>query len=219
MHRPVMYRRDTPDIQTNARVQMRWIRICLVGNWNRSMDQVTYICRYFMSFFFVWKYFNTRFHYHFKHKPASILFKSIAGRYRPVSYPDWPTTACYRFTKNAYWETWIDSKRNDPWEQWPHTHTHTHTHTHKAYSSWRVNCSGQLNGMTLESNDHTHTQSLQQLTCQLFRARQELRGVRSVETTLCATPSSNFRHIGGQCNEHVQMLEVWYGKKLMCPNI
>ena len=31
------------------------------------------------------------------HGPASILHKSIAGRYRPVSYPDGPTTARYRF--------------------------------------------------------------------------------------------------------------------------
>ena len=35
--------------------------------------------------------------------PASILYKSIAGRYRPVSYPDGPRTARYRFIKNAYW--------------------------------------------------------------------------------------------------------------------
>ena len=35
--------------------------------------------------------------------PASILYKSIAGRYRPVSYPDWPITFRYRFIKNAYW--------------------------------------------------------------------------------------------------------------------
>ena len=34
---------------------------------------------------------------------ASILYKSIAGRYRPVSYPDGPITARYRLTKNAYW--------------------------------------------------------------------------------------------------------------------
>ena len=33
--------------------------------------------------------------------PASILYKSIAGRYRPVSYPDGPITARYRFIKNA----------------------------------------------------------------------------------------------------------------------
>ena len=36
--------------------------------------------------------------------PASILYKSVAGRYRPVSYPDGPITARYRFIKNAYWE-------------------------------------------------------------------------------------------------------------------
>ena len=36
--------------------------------------------------------------------PASILYKSIAGRYRPVSYPDGPITVLYRFIKNAYWD-------------------------------------------------------------------------------------------------------------------
>ena len=36
--------------------------------------------------------------------PASILYKSIAGRYRPVIYPDGPITARYRFIKNAYWD-------------------------------------------------------------------------------------------------------------------
>ena len=35
--------------------------------------------------------------------PASILYKSIADRYRPDSYPDGPITARYRFIKNAYW--------------------------------------------------------------------------------------------------------------------
>ena len=35
--------------------------------------------------------------------PASILYKSIAGRYRPVSYSDGPITARYRFIKNVYW--------------------------------------------------------------------------------------------------------------------
>ena len=34
--------------------------------------------------------------------PANILYKSIAGRYWPVSYPDGPITARYRFIKNAY---------------------------------------------------------------------------------------------------------------------
>ena len=35
---------------------------------------------------------------------ASILYKSIAGRYRPVIYPDGPITTRYRFIKNAYWD-------------------------------------------------------------------------------------------------------------------
>ena len=39
-----------------------------------------------------------------KTNPASILYKSTAGRYRPVSYPDGPITARYRFIKNAYRE-------------------------------------------------------------------------------------------------------------------
>ena len=33
----------------------------------------------------------------------SILYNSTAGRYRPVSYPDGPITARYRFMQNAYW--------------------------------------------------------------------------------------------------------------------
>ena len=33
--------------------------------------------------------------------PASILYKSIAGRYRPVRVADGPITARYRFIKNA----------------------------------------------------------------------------------------------------------------------
>ena len=35
--------------------------------------------------------------------PVSILYKSRAGSYRPVSYPDGPITARYRFIKNAVW--------------------------------------------------------------------------------------------------------------------
>ena len=35
---------------------------------------------------------------------ASILYKSTADRYRPVSYPDGPITARCRFIKNAYWD-------------------------------------------------------------------------------------------------------------------
>ena len=34
---------------------------------------------------------------------ASILYKSTAGRYRPVSSTDGSITARYRFIKNAYW--------------------------------------------------------------------------------------------------------------------
>ena len=38
------------------------------------------------------------------HSPVSILYKSIAGRYRPVRVADGPITARYRFIKNASWE-------------------------------------------------------------------------------------------------------------------
>ena len=37
--------------------------------------------------------------------PVSILYKSIAGRYRPVRVADGPITARYRFIKNATWGT------------------------------------------------------------------------------------------------------------------
>ena len=41
--------------------------------------------------------------------PASILYKSTAGRCRPVSYPDGPITARCRFIKNAYWVRFLSS--------------------------------------------------------------------------------------------------------------
>ena len=36
--------------------------------------------------------------------PVSILYKSIADRYRPVRVADGPITARYRFLKNASWD-------------------------------------------------------------------------------------------------------------------
>ena len=42
--------------------------------------------------------------------PVSILYKSIAGRYRPVRVADGPITARYRFIKNASWEEVFVSK-------------------------------------------------------------------------------------------------------------
>ena len=41
-----------------------------------------------------------------KHIPASVICKSIAGRYRSVSYPDGPIAARYRFMLNAYRDVW-----------------------------------------------------------------------------------------------------------------
>ena len=46
--------------------------------------------------------------------PASILYKSTAGRYRPVSYPDGPITARCRFIKNAYWAASYNAYVNEP---------------------------------------------------------------------------------------------------------
>ena len=45
-----------------------------------------------------------------KELPASILYKSIAGRYRPVSYPYGPITAHYSFIKNAYWKSTLETQ-------------------------------------------------------------------------------------------------------------
>ena len=36
--------------------------------------------------------------------PVSILYKSIAGRYRPVRVADGSITARHRFIKNANWD-------------------------------------------------------------------------------------------------------------------
>ena len=38
---------------------------------------------------------------------VSILYKSVAGRYRPVRVADGPKTARYRFIKNASWDITI----------------------------------------------------------------------------------------------------------------
>ena len=55
-----------------------------------------------------------------RNNPASICFyKSIAGRYRPVSYPDVPITARYRFIKNAYWESAPSAPRPPHYENTP----------------------------------------------------------------------------------------------------
>ena len=42
--------------------------------------------------------------FHCRITPVSILYKSIAGRYRPVRVADGPITARYRFIKNASWD-------------------------------------------------------------------------------------------------------------------
>ena len=45
--------------------------------------------------------------------PASIFYKSISDRYRPVRVADGPITARYRFIKNAYSDLsgWIHKGR------------------------------------------------------------------------------------------------------------
>ena len=42
--------------------------------------------------------------YNCMHIPVSILYKSIAGRYRSVRVADGPITALCRFIKNASWD-------------------------------------------------------------------------------------------------------------------
>ena len=48
--------------------------------------------------------------------PVSIFYKSTAGRYRPVSYPDGPIKARCRFIKNA---NWVGYYRMYRWKQIP----------------------------------------------------------------------------------------------------
>ena len=73
--------------------------------YNKKRSSMTQIGGY-KCFLGVWKSVN-----HLPHSPdqspcnfpVSILYKSTAGRYRPVSYPDGPITARCRFIKNASW--------------------------------------------------------------------------------------------------------------------
>ena len=46
---------------------------------------------------------------------ASILYKSTAGRYRPVRVADRPITAHCRFIKNAYWDSFRQFKYTFCW--------------------------------------------------------------------------------------------------------
>ena len=43
--------------------------------------------------------------------PISILYKSIAGHYRPVRIADGPITSRYRFIKNTSWDLEIVSRK------------------------------------------------------------------------------------------------------------
>ena len=64
----------------------------------------SFLSAYFIDFCY---FINYEITYKF---PASILCKSIAGRYRPVRVADGPITARCRFIKDAYWElTYIES--------------------------------------------------------------------------------------------------------------
>ena len=52
-------------------------------------------------------------------EPASIIYNSIAGRYRPVRVADGPITARYRFINNASGQTVITHLRNNAIETLP----------------------------------------------------------------------------------------------------
>ena len=65
---------------------------------------IFYVVSYRWAHRFIWKVYQWTLGYKMKSVfPASILYKSIAGRYRPVRVADGPITARYRFIKNAYW--------------------------------------------------------------------------------------------------------------------
>ena len=90
---------------------------------NKHLSHYSTYCTYDASIFRLWKIWIET----IAINPASILYKSTAGRYRPVriilykstagrhrpvSYPDGPITARCRFIKNAYWEASL-SPEND----------------------------------------------------------------------------------------------------------
>ena len=52
-----------------------------------------------------------------KELPVSILYKSTAGRYRPVRVADGPITACCRVMKNASWAA-INNKGYVRFQRW-----------------------------------------------------------------------------------------------------
>ena len=65
--------------------------LCDGSLWDFSVSYVVLFCCPFVVFFGSGTV------------PVSILYKSIAGRYRPVRVADGPITARYRFIKNASW--------------------------------------------------------------------------------------------------------------------
>ena len=95
----------------------------IFSSWNAVLPASTFVKHISFFFFFLalqysfvfWKTSMVVFIYYYLYKsfltawlnigkyPASILYKSIAGRYRPVRVADGPITARYRFIKNAYW--------------------------------------------------------------------------------------------------------------------
>ena len=50
--------------------------------------------------------------------PVRILYKSTAGRYRPVRVADGPITARYRFIKNAIWDVHGNIRLAPVFSQW-----------------------------------------------------------------------------------------------------
>ena len=70
----------------------------------RCSDVVTTLLKHcvFAGYTCQSKYFG-QIRYKFKSCPVNILYKSIAGHYRPVRVADGPVTARYRFIKNASW--------------------------------------------------------------------------------------------------------------------
>ena len=81
------------------------------GDFNLTYSGVQRCCMFLFFclffFFFVFFFFFCFFFFFsflfFGRYPVSILYKSTAGRYRPVRVADGPITARCRFIKNASW--------------------------------------------------------------------------------------------------------------------
>ena len=102
MTKPTKWRGRTAKTQISLDIRQVWSESSLCAQWVAKDPNFLHVdCKdsdqtgHFVGFAIRWLYW---------YFPVSILYKSIAGRYRPVSYPDGPITVRYWFIKNAFWE-------------------------------------------------------------------------------------------------------------------